>query len=133
MRKSLPKTSHSGPSSRVAPLSPALLAVAGEPERPRRAVKPNGSAARSHAAEDARVVQLASRMRLLEGFLSRTEVADAAQHALQWLGDVLGVRQSLCLIKPSAEASLFTIAACGFKGNAASSFAISLEEWTNPL
>ena len=29
-----------------------------------------------------------ARLRLLEGFLSRTEIADCAQHALQWLGEV---------------------------------------------
>jgi hypothetical protein len=97
----------------VAHLSPALLAVAGAPARHRRAAKANGSGDRTPAAGDPRALQLAGRIRLLEGFLSRTEVADAAQYALQWLGEVLGVRQSLCLIKPSAEASLFTVAACG--------------------
>ena len=70
-------------------------------------------------------------MRLLEGFLSRTEIADAAQHALQWLGEVLGVRQSLCLIKPSSESSLFTVASHGLAQS--SSFVVSLEDWGNPL
>jgi PAS domain S-box-containing protein len=115
-------------------LSPALLAVAGAPAQDRRAAKANGSAERTAAAgDDSRALQLAARMRLLEGFLSRTEVADAAQYALQWLSEVLGVRQSLCLIKPTAESSLFTVAACGLTRAAASSFVVTLEDWGNPL
>jgi PAS domain S-box-containing protein len=116
----------------VARLPRALLAVAAAPARPRRAAKPNGSPGQALAL-DVRAAQLVARTRLLEGFLSRTEVADAAQYALQWLGDVLGVRQSLCLIKPSAEASLFTVAASGWAGTSASSFVVSLEDWGNPL
>src|SRR5688572_15708985 len=131
MRKSLPKTPPSGHSSRVAPLPSGLLAVAGAPER-RRAAKANGNAGRVVAVDDARS-QMLARMRLLEGFLSRTEVAEAAQYALQWLGEVLGVRQSLCLIKPSAESSLFTVASHGFASAAISSFVVSLEDWGNPL
>jgi signal transduction histidine kinase/PAS domain-containing protein len=80
-----------------------------------------------------RVAQLTARSRLLEGFLSRTEAADAAQYALQWLGQVLGVRQALCLIKPSAEMSLMTVAAAGFPAVEGSSFVVSLEDWGNPL
>src|SRR5688572_23276838 len=114
MRKSLPKTPHSGHSSRVAPLPSGLLAVAGAPERHRRAGKANGNAGQAVVVDDARMLQMAARMRLLEGFLSRTEIADAAQYALQWLGEVLGARQSLCLIKPTAESSLFTVASHGF-------------------
>ena len=105
----------------------ALLAVAGAPERHRRAGKANGSAGAVLPVEDRRALQLAARMRLLEGFLSRTEVADASQHALQWLGEVLEVRQSLCLIKPSAESSLFTVASHGFAQPTTSSFVVSLE------
>jgi signal transduction histidine kinase/PAS domain-containing protein len=117
----------------VAHLPSALLAVAGAPGRPRSAAKANGDAGRPIAIDDARAPQMTARLRLLEGFLSRTEVADAAQYGLQWLGEALGVRQSLCLIKPSAESSLFTVAAHGFASSTTSSFVVSLEDWDNPL
>ena len=133
MRKSLPKTPHSAPSSRVAHLPSALLAVAGAPGRLKRAARANGEASRPIAIDDVRTPVLAARLRLLEGFLSRTEVADAAQYGLQWLGEVLGVRQSVCLIKPSAESSLFTVASNGFASSATSSFVVPLEDWDNPL
>ena len=133
MRKSLPKTPHAAPSSRVAHLPSGLLAVAGAPGRLRRAAKANGDAARAIAIEDARTPQMTARLRLLEGFLVRTEVADAAQYGLQWLGEALGVRQSLCLIKPSAETSLFTVASHGFAASTTSSFVVSLEDWDNAL
>jgi PAS domain S-box-containing protein len=117
----------------VAPLPSGLLAVAGAPERHRRAGKANGNAGQAVAIDDARTLQMAARMRLLEGFLGRTEIADAAQYALQWLGEALGVRQSLCLIKPSSESSLFTVASHGFLSSTTSSFVVSLEDWGNPL
>jgi hypothetical protein len=74
------------------------------------------------------------RLALLEGFLSRTEIADAAQYALQWLGDVLGIRQSLCLVRERDESaeSLVTIAAYGLD-RAALSFSVSVNDWNNPL
>src|SRR5262245_2580134 len=133
MRKSLPKTPHSAPSSRVAHLPSALLAVAGAPGRPRRAAKANGDAGGPIAIDDARTPLMTARLRLLEGFVSRTEVADAAQYGLPWLGEALGVRQSVCLIKPSAESSLFTVASHGFASSTTSSFVVSLEHWDNPL
>jgi signal transduction histidine kinase len=112
-----------------------LLAVAGGRARRRRAVKANGRAvgALSDASGSARVLQLAARQRLLEGFLSRTEIADAAQHALQWLGEVVGITQSLCLVKPSAESTLFTVATFGLPSTASASFSVSIEDWGNPL
>ena len=76
---------------------------------------------------------LAARVRLLEGFVSRSEIADAAQHALAWLGRSLGVAESLCLVRPKGEASLFTVATYGISGPTLSSFSLSLDDWNNPL
>jgi signal transduction histidine kinase len=115
----------------VAHLPPALLSVAGGRVRRRRAARANGDARYSTA--DVQAAQLAARLRLLEGFVSRSEIADSAQHALQWLGEVLGVSRSLCLVRPSAEQMLFTVAAYGVPGGAATGFAVSVEDWSNPL
>jgi PAS domain S-box-containing protein len=76
---------------------------------------------------------LAARVRLLEGFVSRTEIADCAQVALQWLAEHVGVRQSLCLLRPSGEGSLFVVGMYGLPGSTAPSFSVSLEDWNNPL
>ncbi|HEY2907636.1 MAG TPA: ATP-binding protein [Vicinamibacterales bacterium] len=76
---------------------------------------------------------LAARLRLLEGFTGRTEVADCAQYALQWLGEQLGVSQSICMVKPAGELSLFTIASYGFVRSEVAGFTLSLEDWANPL
>jgi PAS domain S-box-containing protein len=77
--------------------------------------------------------QAAARLRLLEGFISRTEITDCSQHALQWLGETAAIPQSLCLIRPPGEQSLFTAAAYGLPGAAATSFSVSLDDWNNPL
>jgi PAS domain S-box-containing protein len=76
---------------------------------------------------------LAARVRLLEGFLSRSEVADVAQHALTWLGGSLGIAESLCLIRPRGDASLFTVASNGISEPTLTSFTLSLDDWNNPL
>jgi PAS domain S-box-containing protein len=76
---------------------------------------------------------LAARVRLLEAFLSRSDVTDCAQYALQWLAEVLAVRPSICLLKPVGEEALFTVAAHGLPGTAASRFTVSLDDWNNPL
>ena len=73
-----------------------------------------------------------ARLRLLEGFLNRTTVADCAQHGLDWLGEALAVRQSLCLVKPAGEQALFVVAHAGLSV-AAGSFTLSLDDWVNPL
>jgi len=78
------------------------------------------------------VVLLAARVRLLEAFVGRSEIADCANIGLQWLGEVLGIRQSICLIRPEGEPSLFVVAAYGL-GSAVTSFSVSLEDWRNPL
>jgi PAS domain S-box-containing protein len=76
---------------------------------------------------------VASRLRLLEGFVGRSELSDCAHLALQWLGEVLGIPQSICLVRPSAEASLFVIGTYGLVGSVVSRFSVSLEDWGNPL
>jgi PAS domain S-box-containing protein len=77
--------------------------------------------------------QLAARVRLLEGFVSRAEVADCTQYALQWLGEVLGITQSICLVRPPGEQALYAAANYGFTSSAVASFTVSLEDWTNSL
>jgi signal transduction histidine kinase/PAS domain-containing protein len=76
---------------------------------------------------------LAHRLRLLEGFLSRTEIADCTHHALQWLGEVLRVPQSICLVRPKGEQMLFTVGSYGLPRGTTASFVVSLDDWSNPL
>ena len=76
---------------------------------------------------------LAARVRLLEGFVSRTEIADCAHHALQWLDDVLGSSQSICLVRPLGDQSLFVVGAHGLRGSSLGNFTISVDDWANPL
>jgi signal transduction histidine kinase len=112
----------------------ALLAAGAVPHR---AANRNGAAAAGRAEPFAftlgREDQLAARLRLLEGFVSRTEVADCARWALQWLGEVLGVSKSICLVKPAGEQALFAVSSYGLPGTAVTTFAVPLEEWGNPL
>jgi len=77
--------------------------------------------------------QLVARVRLLEGFVGRTEVNDCTQYALQWLGEVMGLAQSLALVRPAGEQVLYASAHYGFRTSSASSFTVSLEDWGNPL
>src|SRR5262245_22339978 len=116
MRKSLRRTPHSGLSSRVAPLSDALRAAGRARESRPRVPRPLASSRRTNGSVGARSQALAAvgrneqpgaRVRLLEGFLGRREIADCAQFALQWLGDVLDVSRSICLLKPAGEQKLF--------------------------
>ena len=76
---------------------------------------------------------LAARVRLLEAFVSRGDVTDCTQFALQWLSEILGLPLSLCLLRPEGEEALFTVGAHGLPGTAASRFTISLEDWNHPL
>jgi signal transduction histidine kinase len=76
---------------------------------------------------------IAARLRLLEGFVGRSELSDCATLALQWLGEVLGIPQSICLVRPADESSLFLIGTYGLSGSAVSRFSVSLEDWGNPL
>src|SRR5262245_27604201 len=120
MRKSLLKTPPSGLSSRLAPPAAAPLVAVGAARRP--ATKRNGSApytgvprvrvaVEEASAEEAG--QLAARVSLLEGFVGRTEIADCAQVAQQWLADNAGITQSLCLVRPSGEGALFVVGVLG--------------------
>ena len=138
MRKSLQKTPPSGLSSRLAPLSAGLLAAAAVARQP--AAKPNGSAGSRGSgarcgARRRRPSSLAARRcaRLLEGFLSRTEVADCAHLALQWLSDELGIDRSICLVRPLREQMLVAVSSHGLPAAATATFTVSLDDWGNPL
>src|SRR5438093_175042 len=129
MRKSLPKTPRSAPSSTAASLRGALLADAGH----RRAVSGNGGLTRGNGAVTARApvsvgaaaeAPFGARLRLLEGFVARAEVADCAQYGLQWLGEVLRVPQSLCLVRPTGEQTLFTVGTYGLATSTANPFTV---------
>src|SRR5207244_4187154 len=69
----------------------------------------------------------------LEGFVGRADIADCSQYALQWLSDACNRPQSICLVRPSGEQALFVSGAVGFSLTEASSFTVSLEDWSNPL
>ena len=77
--------------------------------------------------------QLSGRVRLLEGFVSRAEVSDCTQYALQWLGQVAGISQSISLVRPPGEQLLYATAHYGFTSSVVTSFTVSLEDWNNPL
>src|SRR4051794_26503226 len=134
MRKSLQKTPHFALSSRPAPLRAALLS--GGVARP-RAPRRNGSVESRGVAHTAAAVRddqlLAAQVRLLEALVSRSDITDCTQYALQWLGEILGLAPSLCLLKPAGDEALFTVGAHGLPGTAASRFTLSLEDWNNPL
>jgi PAS domain S-box-containing protein len=140
MRKSLLKTPPSGLSSRLAHPRAALVAVG---ER-RAAAKRNGSAPYTGVprvrvaveetdGESEEAAQLAARVRLLEGFVGRTDLADCATFALQWLGETLGVKPTICLVKAANEPTLFVVGAYRIPGSAVASYSIALEDWNNPL
>jgi signal transduction histidine kinase len=121
------------------PSPPAALLAVGAPRR--TAVKRNGSAPYTGVSGVPAAVEegaggngdrLAARVRLLEGFVGRAELADTAHLALQWLSDALGIRQSICLIRPEGEQFLFVVGAYGF-GSSVTSYSVSLEDWSNPL
>src|SRR5580765_3404470 len=99
MRKSLLKTRPSVLSSRVAHPSVALAAV-GRRAAERARSTPYSGVPRVRVAVDYAGdgvdddnASLAARVRLLEGFVSRTEIADCTHFALQWVGETLGVSQ----------------------------------------
>src|SRR5215510_14723041 len=122
MRKSLLKTPPSGLSSRL--LSPPAALVAGERGRKPAAKRNNGApytgVPQMRVAVDGAIGEeddlLAARVRLLEGFVSRTDIADCAQHAIQWLGDAMGIGQSIALVRPLNDALLFVAGAHGIRG-----------------
>src|SRR5205823_9369278 len=75
---------------------------------------------------------LAARVRLIEGFISRTDIADCVQHALQWLADAAGIRQTICLVRPVGESVMTTVGANGLSFEA-TTFSLSIDDWNNPL
>src|SRR5262245_33998016 len=130
MRKSLLKTRPSVLSSRLAPPPVALAAVGRRAAERTRSTPYTGVPVRvavdnagDGVDDDASLV---ARVRLLEGFVSRTEIADCAHFALQWLGETLGVSQSICLVRPGTEPSIFVVGSYGLRSGAVSSFSISL-------
>jgi len=123
------------------PARGAALAAVAAPRQ--AAAKGNGSAApysgiprvrvavETGAGDDAEV--LATRVRLLEGFVARAELSDCTQLALRWLAEVLGFTRSICLVRPEAEQSLFVVGSCGVTSSAVASYTVTLEDWNNPL
>jgi signal transduction histidine kinase/PAS domain-containing protein len=89
-----------------------------------------GTAAGRAPADDGS--EVIARLRLLEGFLNRTDFGDCSQHALEWLGGTIGVRQALCLARSTSEPAYTTVASFGLPA-AARSFALSTDDWSNPL
>jgi PAS domain S-box-containing protein len=77
--------------------------------------------------------QLTARVRLLEGFVSRTGLADCTQYSLQWLADVLGLEQLICLVRLVGEQSLLVVGSHGLPGHSVAPFTILLDDWGNPL
>jgi PAS domain S-box-containing protein len=115
----------------------SLLAVAADPRRAARAISAsaegNGAAATPGTAAAAPVgARFAVRLRLLEGFLGITDIGECARLSLQWLSQVLGITQSICLVRGRDERTLVTGATQGLSATA-SGFAVSLEDWSNPL
>ncbi len=121
------------------PSQPAALLPAGarRPAAKRRRTGPYTAVPRVRVAVDEGHGDdeglLAARVRLLEGLVGRSELSDCAHLALQWLGEVLGIAQSICLVRPTDEASLFVVGTYGLPGSAVSRFSVSLEDWSNPL
>src|SRR4051794_17418315 len=130
MRNSLQKTPPSGP--RSMPPRAALVAVAARPAAKRSRSGPYTGVPRVRVAveetpdDDDDLV--AARLRLLERFVGRGELADCAHLALQWLGEVLGISQSICLVRPADEAALFVVGTYGVSSATASRFTVSLED-----
>jgi PAS domain S-box-containing protein len=107
----------------------------------RRAAKANGSSvfdgvpaiAVSAATNGDHEGQNAARVRLLEGFLSRTDLADCTHFALHWLHQHAGVLRSTCLVRFPAEQALVVAGVHGLRGSASNGYAFSLDDWSNPL
>src|SRR5262249_19045797 len=137
MRKSLLKTPHSVRNSAAVPAAALVAAAAPRRREARRSGPvpytgvPRVRVAVEEAGDDGAL--MAARVRLLEGFVARTEIADTSALALQWLGEMLGVSQSICLVRPEAEPTLFAVGSYGLAGGTVATYAVSLEDWSNPL
>src|SRR3982750_2836272 len=127
MRNLSQKTPPFGP--RSMPQRAAFLAASAQrPAAKRRGPAPYTGVPRVRVAveapsgEDAE--SLAARVRLLEGFVARSELADTASVALQWLGEVVGISHSICLVRPADATSLFVVGTYGLIGSAVSRFSV---------
>src|SRR5579862_3023763 len=127
MRSSLQKMRPSGLSSRPASLPPGeLVAVGGaRPRGPRRNGAVPGARVGVSVGDDE---QVHARLRLLEGYVGRTQMAECAQFSLQWLADTAGVSRSICLVKPIGEQTLAAVAAQGLDASGAASLSVSLDD-----
>ena len=95
---------------------------------PRRGpIKPAGDGAQT---PDAR---LTTHLELLEGFLSRSDLQETVEFALDWLERVHHVNQSLCLIQRLNESSLSVVGSRGLSARAIANFTLSTDDWRNPL
>ncbi|MGE0448320.1 MAG: ATP-binding protein [Vicinamibacterales bacterium] len=126
----MPKTQHSGLSSRVVPLAAGLLAH--DADRSRGA-DGNGADHNRQGALAPEGARLDARLQLLEGFLSRTDLGDTAQYGLEWLSRVLRVPKALCVIRQRGENVLHPIGWHGLPPADAAAFAVSVGEWESPL
>jgi PAS domain S-box-containing protein len=111
----------------------------------RRAAKPGGpttytggprvrvAVGRPEAVSHEGEIRLAARARLLEGLVARTDLSDCSQFALQWLGEAVDLTRLVCLVRAGSEPALFAVGAYGMPGSAATSYTISLDDWSNPL
>jgi len=110
-----------------------LLAVGAPRHAPKRNGRANGAAgAVATTMASRRENGLEAQLRLMEGFLSRTDVADCAQYALQWLADEAGLTRSVCLVRPIGEPVMTTVAAHDVPFEA-TGFSLSTDDWNNPL
>jgi len=74
-----------------------------------------------------------SRIDLLEGFLSRSELADCTEFSLEWLASTLGVSHSICLVRREGDTALTLAGSYGFESNPLGSFSVSIDDWRHPL
>src|SRR5437773_531437 len=134
MRKSLQKTPRSALSSPLVRLPADLLGAAAPRHAPRRNGRANGAAGAAMASTSVPTGSdgLAARLRLMDGFLSRTDIADCAQYALQWLADTTGILRSACLVRPMGQPVMTTVAAHNLPFDA-TVFSLSTDDWNNPL
>jgi PAS domain S-box-containing protein len=118
-------------SSDLAPLPAGLLAVGAPRHAPKRNGRANGASGTVVSAAMADRA-LAARLRLVEGFVSRTDLGDCAQLALQWLAEFAGIRQAVCLVRPIGEAVMTAVGVQGLPLEA-TMFTLSIDDWNNPL
>jgi signal transduction histidine kinase len=74
-----------------------------------------------------------TRLRLLEALVSRADITECAQVGLQWLEETYGITRSICLVRPMGETSLLLVGGHGLATDLTASFAVSLDDWNNPL